>query len=131
MEWLALAVAVIGTWAALAAHRYTQQKDVLEKKGRLLDLHGRNVVEMERLMVDLDTFAREHNVLDEHFMQGLTYRESIDMLQEYRIKLMEVKQSIVDHGEQMPASELESHIQRLSDNLNQFNFIRNRLPGYW
>ncbi len=130
MEWLILAVTFLGSWAALAAYRASQQKDVQDKKSRLLDLHGRNVVEMERLLIDLDAFAREHGVMEDHFMQGLTYAQSIQMLRDSQVKLMETKRVIMDHGEKMPPAELEANIQRLSDNLNQFDFIRNRLPGY-
>lgn len=43
---------------------------------------------------------------------------------------MEIKQTIVDHGEKMDIDKMEKIIQRLSDNLIQFDYIRNRLPGY-
>lgn len=95
-----------------------------------MELHGRNVIEMERLILELNRFADRYGVHDEQFMQGLTYAQSIDMLQDWRVKLMEIKQTIVDHGEKMDADETEKNIQRLSDNLIQFDYIRNRLPGH-
>ena len=127
MELLVIFLAIAGVWAAIAAYNYAKKKDVLEKNSTLLNLHGRNVVEIERLVLDLESYAIEHDVLDKHFMQGLTYRDSVEQLFQNRNTLMELKQLMLDYGDQMPLTELEANIRRMADNLNQYEFVRTRL----
>ena len=128
MEIFILILTIIGTAVAVGAYFRNQKQTALEKKSKILELHGRNVVELERLMLEIANITDAHDVGDERFMQGFTYNEAIDFLRENRNKLMEMKQVISDHGEKMDIDEIEKNIQRLSDNLIQFDYIRNRLP---
>jgi hypothetical protein len=130
MEIAIFILTIIGTSIAVNSYFSNQCRIAREKQGVILELHGRNVVEMERLIYDLRKYTEQQGVHDEHFMQGFTYAQSLSMLQNWKVKLMEIKQNIVDHGEKMDVDEMEKNIQRLSDNLIQLDYIRNRLSGY-
>lgn len=124
---LAWVLSIVGLVIAVIALAYKVVRNQQQAKERLQRNFGENAVMVDRLLQDMRGYVDRHDCADEHFMQGLTFDQSMQVLEKYKTMFAEEKKKLDTPASQLNPNAMDNLNEKLTDNLGHWGHVRNRM----
>lgn len=131
-EVITLACTILGVIVAVSTYKRTFQKNSRQEINHLSSQYILAKSLNEKVLFLLEQYASTHGAYDHHFMQGITFRKSINLLKEIQNKIFTSDTDILleENGklnkyetkEENLLKTIDIHIKHLSEVQTYFNF---------
>ncbi|NJI73216.1 hypothetical protein HCX49_08360 [Sphingobacterium kitahiroshimense] len=131
-EIITLACAIIGVIVAIATYKRTFQKNSIQDIKYLTSRYILAKSLTEKVLLSLDQYASIHGAYNNHFMQGITFGKSINLLKDIKSEIFTPEIDMLlgekgilnkyDKSEENLLKTIDIHIKHICEVQTFFNF---------